>query len=1573
MTSASSSLAGLPLEQLALYHAVDPLLQSSVFVFHGPVTTANSTVSSSRIQAHIVSVAGVQSYPRITVSPAAPLYAAVNHLPREKQADEVYRGLAVCLLKYFSELSDTVKDGLTIFSRSGKQGVKGSPRVMFDEVHAAEVANKLVRVEDQSVAMEVVRDLRDAFGDRIIPWIDIDIVLPAGTIATTRQDVPRDSAVYDVECPEKFSDRFGIYSPLIEMLGEPVFLPTSKLKRAPSQPTNLSKSKIFSAAQKESLRLAMCEVVDTEERYVGKMYDLVHNIAQQFRQKAIDRPSNSTSPSETELARLFPPCLNEILDVNMGFLNAIRQILDETEQVALADITKDTPLDSSAFPRDPITGKRQDSMGIIPFSQCLLEWFPRFSQPYAAYMHAHTSFSKILNNFLGDQNSSFSKRVQETGEQRMRSLLMEPVQRLPRYSLLIDAMTSALPLVHPAVRRLLKARDTITEICSLDSISPHNNRSQNLQRLQRLVAEWPSSTVPLGRLITAADFYTLPAPHRIGSAVSRTEPGIMLVYTDYLIFLSKSPDGKTTARGLYADLDKPQPVDTGNVTINPDLKLAHAIPISNVRATQSKCGRVLYFLPAENFLRNEHSQSKPPIHALELATTYEGKAGRLIEEITKARIEGRFPEHYRERGKWSLHNPGANLGDTKALVSVFESEVESMGIPTSSSIVKVVFDATRSNLSKESSTSGAEVLISISSVDPERYRLDLESVVGINSTDTFAPSDFLSVLSKRLSNILRPLYQPRNPVLTDFILLSNLNILRVISEQVLGPIKASRGFRPPSPTKLLSSIWGGGQSKESHQTVKPLPAAPVLTDVPSIPPSAVNSRQNYDFPSHSPEQTLSPAAPGINITDDTISQLKQVEETFMTYVLAIQSRRGNIVGRVLRSRDRADPAAINELYNVLLEDPGKIQAAAEVPVDVLIVSFETFMKKAWNETVGPLIPAHSLQVIQTKFDSMFPGDFEDFFRRFLAEMSPQTRRALTSLVKLLAELLDASGNDGDRGALTAVFSEILSQEGDPRQHISLIDRLVEDYERLFDDNSPAYTPLEGTIVHDLEATPTRPRSQTTTGSVNSNTSSFRRRFGFGLSRERSKTESEGKVSSIIRSLSKSKGSSAESDSHNSTLTLSKDSSLLRSKSTDVDTRLSHTMRPTSRDRSLIQSLFSSVEEFARPDSSHSNASSHTSGVERRNTSPKKKRRSSLSDLPPLSSVDVTPLFSTRELRRPLTPATSSSESRNNSRPGTASERSSTPRKLAPAIDFNHPSPSNTPPPALQSPTLCNTGSIQKEKAPLTSPRAVNRRLNAPSSLPYSSRKRGNSVSQIPPKSPGLMETVVLPNSSEPLVSRTNSVTPATSTSPAKSIKLRMQNPQKLRERVQNEKKALASAESTLHAELASIGHELSNSRVSPPKACPLSSGANVKIMGSQSASSSSSSTSTLLNRIRNLETKVATLTSTLTSRTATLEKDIEDSLMVSERRARRLDELYREASAENEALYERFNSELSRVTREIRNGAGEEVLREQLREALEEVARVKKENLRLRREICGLRAQQISGVENGDFTSTNGR
>ena len=83
--------------------------------------------------------------------------------------------------------------------------------------------------------------------------------------------------------------------------------------------------------------------------------------------------------------------------------------------------------------------------------------------------------------------------------------------------------------------------------------------------------------------------------------------------------------------------------------------------------------------------------------------------------------------------------------------------------------------------------------------------------------------------------------------------------------------------------------------------------------------------------------------------------------------------------------------------------------------------------------------------------------------------------------------------------------------------------------------------------------------------------------------------------------------------------------------------------------------------------------------------------------------------------------------------------------------------------------------------------------------------------------------------------------------------------------------------------------------------------------------------------------------------------------MAATKKARRLDELYQEANAENEALYDRFNEELSKILKGVRAGNGVEELRAKMMEAQSEVGRLKGENVKLKREVMMLRTAMRDG------------
>jgi len=106
-----------------------------------------------------------------------------------------------------------------------------------------------------------------------------------------------------------------------------------------------------------------------------------------------------------------------------------------------------------------------------------------------------------------------------------------------------------------------------------------------------------------------------------------------------------------------------------------------------------------------------------------------------------------------------------------------------------------------------------------------------------------------------------------------------------------------------------------------------------------------------------------------------------------------------------------------------------------------------------------------------------------------------------------------------------------------------------------------------------------------------------------------------------------------------------------------------------------------------------------------------------------------------------------------------------------------------------------------------------------------------------------------------------------------------------------------------------------------------------------------------------LESRIPEIIKDLTSRNDAVKSDLEKSLQASEFKVKGLDQLYKESSAENELLYEKFNAELGKIVRALK-GKGKEEKEElvsKVKEGSEETARVKKENARLRREVLTLR------------------
>lgn len=715
---------------------------------------------------------------------------------------------------------------------------------------------------------------------------------------------------------------------------------------------------------------------------------------------------------------------------------------------------------------------------------------------------------------------------------------------------------------------------------------------------------------------------------------------------------------------------------------------------------------------------------------------------------------------------------------------------------------------------------------------------------------------------------------------------------------LVGRAEKTRSFLASSPVKIFSSLWTGS----THNPDATPSESKHKRQVPSIhrnnsQQSIVGSIRGKDGPSQEESRPVNP--------------LVRLEETFTGYVAAFQSRKGLIIGRTLLNRSVADELSVNDLYNRLIESPYDFEAASDLTTEVIFVAFEKFLSIAWADQMGPVMSMQSLDTLQARVNKRVPGDFADFVNFLFKDMAPQNRRAFTALIKLLADLLDGCGNDDDRGALTLAFAELLVHDGTAPNYINLLDRLVEDCDRIFEEpglnhsfglDSAAYESINSAIRG----------GKPYAGSIASNTSSLRRKFGFDtLLRQNSKDER----SSMWRTLSKHRNPATGEPA-----SLSK-ASLGRSRSIDDNTLPKKLQRRAgSRDRPPIAGAFDEV----RPGSSHRVL--ETIGepeVEPPQKTHRKKRRSSLSDL--RSLMDSTSLEDDEEPLQPLQDTKQTSEKIN----------ASPQAPLSPKI----PTPSRIPvSPVAQ--TL-RASRIQKENlADIFNAHTDPQEPPSGNTSPTKSNRHSRTLSttNIPTLRPGRGGI----GSASESPTRRLSASPNRNGSPTRTgtQRLRLQSPQKLRERLQTEKQAVEDIDVSLRSELSKIGQEMARVNSTRP---PGSHSVDMRRLGAA---------------IRQLEDRIPTEVQELEGKHEALQRDMESTVKVSEAKVRAIDQLYKETAAENELLYDKFNVELGRMLKALKGTSNKdkEELMTRLKDQAEEAARIKKENAKLKREMVTLRA-----------------
>lgn len=754
----------------------------------------------------------------------------------------------------------------------------------------------------------------------------------------------------------------------------------------------------------------------------------------------------------------------------------------------------------------------------------------------------------------------------------------------------------------------------------------------------------------------------------------------------------------------------------------------------------------------------------------------------------------------------------------------------------------------------------------------------------------------------------------------------------------------TRSFLAASPVKLFTSLWSGSNNASEttlSEAKHPHQASIHRADSHHSMYGSIRGKNSTN--SRQAVEEIMPENP-----------LVRLEQTFEAFTTALQYRKGSIHGRTLLHRASADELLVNDLYNRLIENPQEVEVANDVGTEVVFTAFENFLHIAWTEQIGPVTTIKMLDTLQERANKRVPGEFADFVNFLFKELAPQNRRAFTALIKLLADLLDGCSNDSDRGALTLAFAEMLVTDGTAANYINLLDRLVDDCDRIFGETT--YAGFSLAELQLMETFQTRSSggvasgNKSHQGSVTSNTSSLRRKFGLDiLIRQNSNSKEE--RTSVWRSLGKHRNPATGESASMSRATMQQ---ALRQRSSDDNNIIQKRFtlgRPGSGDRPHVATAF---EDPARPPSNHRMEfpldtigepayEPSTPGTPRRHH----KRRSSLSDLKSLidtNSIDEDPEAEERE--NALQPLQNTKET---------SEKVNASPMLIPFSKIPI-SPNSSQ--LLRSPR-------QKENIATTDIYGSIRGLRAASPIKEIQAKLEQAMrGETPPRQdpppyrrPKPTHSKTLSTSNIPTLLPPRTIRPGSSSgelpsrqsaSPSRTPaqKLRLQSPQKLRERLQTEKTAVGEVDAMLQSELVKIGEEMA-------------------LVNSGTLSESQTvNLQRLSQSVASLEDRMPTVMQDLQDKQDELQRDVEITLKTTESKMRSIDQLHKEAVAENELLYERFNTELAKIVKALK-GKGKEDKEElivKLKNQGEELARMKKENAKLKREMISLRAA-LKGTE----------
>lgn len=286
-----------------------------------------------------------------------------------------------------------------------------------------------------------------------------------------------------------------------------------------AKPSNIDPSRLFGRVQ---------ELIDTERSYVKRIDVLYHKYAVPLRTLAKDRDRAIIPLYEAQ--KLFGN-IGEIAGANRAFLNDLERLASQGHQALLAGLGDVLYNHMSCF-------------------SCYTEYFANFEKA----KHIERTLAK--HRAFCDFTDRTKYSVTDIGNTGLRDLLMEPIQRIPRYKLLIDAILKHVEPRDPLRNRLEQAISLVSRIASCEA-DEKTRRAAILWSFSRNIDSFPAELISVHRrFIDCIDVDDFPldssaAASGIGASFSGLKPiPCTLFLFDDRIVIVKRAHASTSGRKL---------------------------------------------------------------------------------------------------------------------------------------------------------------------------------------------------------------------------------------------------------------------------------------------------------------------------------------------------------------------------------------------------------------------------------------------------------------------------------------------------------------------------------------------------------------------------------------------------------------------------------------------------------------------------------------------------------------------------------------------------------------------------------------------------------------------------------------------------------------------------------------------------------------------------------------------------------------------------------------------------------------------------------------------------------------